>query len=146
MATGKALSLTCVSFALHAPKMLISAVRRGVRMPENHKPLLPEVTEILLIAKSILDRLKSETPASPDRHSIVVNILLAHDAAELALSAVAQQCGKLPSGKYHYLMDYFAPLKTLHQDKEVPGRGYFDQLNRARQNLKHVGVFPDTQQ
>ena len=115
-------------------------------MHGNLKPFAPEVTELLLISKSILDRLRTQTPATPDRHSIAINILLAHDAAELALAAIANQCGRLPSGNQHYLMDYFAPLKTLHPESEVTGRGYFDQLNRVRLNLKHKGIFPDPQQ
>ena len=115
-------------------------------MPRTRKPLAPEVTELLLISKSILDRLRTQISAMPHRDSIAINILLAHDAAELALAAIANQCEKLPVGNQHYLMHYFASLKTLHPKSEVVGHGYFDQLNRVRVNLKHKGIFPDPDQ
>jgi hypothetical protein len=92
-------------------------------MPRKPKSLAPEVIELLLISKSLLDRIKAQAPPAPDRHSIAMNVLLAHDAAELALGGIANQCGKLPPGNRHFLMDYFASLKTLHSKSEVPGNG-----------------------
>jgi len=81
--------------------------------------------ELLLISKSMLDRIKAQAPPTPERHSIAMNVLPAHDAAELALSGIANQCGQLPPGKQHFLMDYFASLKTLHSKNEVPGNALF---------------------
>ena len=53
-------------------------------------------------------------------HSIAMNVLLAHDAAELALAGIANQCGKLPPGNRHSFMDYFPPLKTCIPKAKSP--------------------------
>jgi hypothetical protein len=115
-------------------------------MARSRKSLAPETIELLLLSKSMLDRIRALAPVTPDRHPVALNVLLAHDAAELALAAVAHHCEKLPSGNRRYLMDYFAPLKTLHPKTDVRGQGYFDQLNRVRVNLKHKGIFPEPNQ
>jgi hypothetical protein len=102
-----------------------------------------EITELLLLSKSILDRIRFQVGRSIDRHSLALRILAAHDAAELSLSAIANATHKLPTKDQRYLMDYFEPLKALHPEREVPGKGYFNQLNRVRIGIKHHGIFPD---
>lgn len=102
-----------------------------------------EAADLLLLSKSMLDKIRFQVGASTDRYSLAVQILTAHDASELALSAVAYHTRKLPGKTQIFLMDYFEPLKSLHPEREVDGKEYFSQLNRVRNNLKHHGLFPD---
>lgn len=115
-------------------------------MSEPSEILARETTDLLLVSKSIIDRVRAQRTSNPDRFSLAINILLAHDAAELTIAAIASHLDKLPTGDKRYLMDYFSSIKTLHPEKEVAGKSYFDQLNRVRVNLKHKGIFPDPQQ
>ena len=103
-----------------------------------------EVADQLLLCKSLLEKIRIQAVPDPDRFSLAIHILTAHDAAELALAAIAQQCGVSPASDKAYMMDYFAALKTLHSDREVKGRPYFNQLNRVRVDLKHYGIIPHT--
>jgi hypothetical protein len=77
---------------------------------------------------------------------VAQHVLGAHDAAELALGAIADQRDKLPPKGKSYLMEYFEALKELDPSGEIPGRGYLRQLNEARIGMKHIGNFPDPRQ
>lgn len=103
----------------------------------------PDVIERLLLCKSLLSRIRFQPAAQPDRYFLATQILAAHDAAELGLAAIADQCGKIPGGQQHYLLDYCTSLREL---KDVPGRNYFRQLNQVRLAFKHHGVFPEQAQ
>jgi hypothetical protein len=109
-------------------------------------PLAQDVMERLLLAKDLLGRIRFSAVARPDRPTLASQILTAHDAAELALAAVARHVGQLPASSQTYLMDYFPAIRAEHPEREVEGRGYFNQLNRVRTNIKHHGIFPDAQQ
>src|SRR5882724_994438 len=108
--------------------------------------LRKEVVERLLLTKSLLLKLRFHSTAEPDSKFLATQIMSAHDAAELALAAICDQCGVLPSKDKHYLMDYFEPLKQLHPERDVFAKEYFNQLNRVRINIKHHGIFPDPRQ
>ncbi|HEY1266155.1 MAG TPA: hypothetical protein VGH16_02785 [Candidatus Binatia bacterium] len=108
--------------------------------------LTREVTDLLLISKAIIDTVRFQLGGAPDRHSLALRILAAHDAAELCLSAIGNARGKMPNKSQRFLMDYFEPLKTLHPRSEVAGKEYFNQLNRVRVAIKHHGIFPDARQ
>lgn len=108
--------------------------------------LKKEVVERLLLAKSLLAKVRFSSTADPDSKFLASQILTAHDAAELALAAICDERGVLPSKDKHYLMDYFEPLRSLHPQKEVFAKDYFRQLNRVRINIKHDGIFPDPRQ
>jgi hypothetical protein len=106
----------------------------------------PNVIDRLILSRQFLNRMRSTGMAEPDRYSLAAQLISSHDAAELALSAVAQHCGKLPNRDKQYLMDYFEPLKELHPARDVVGRSFFSQLNRVRTDIKHLGIFPDPKQ
>lgn len=81
-----------------------------------------------------------------DRHTLAANIIAAHDAAELAIAAIADELGGTPAnaGKT-YLMDYFDPIEKI-SGVGVHGREYLRQLNGVRSLLKHQGLYPDAKQ
>jgi len=106
-------------------------------------PIAPEIIDRLLVAKGLLGRIRFLQTARPDRITLAQHILAAHDAAELALAAIARHLGKLPQSTQTYLMQYFPAIQETHPGKEVPGRDYFSQLNRVRTHIKHHGIFPD---
>jgi hypothetical protein len=108
--------------------------------------LRKEVVERLLLAKSLLAKMRFHSVSEPDSKFLAGHIMTAHDAAELVLAAIGDQLGVLPPKDKHYLMDYFGPLKKLHPDHEVYAKEYFSQLNRVRVNIKHYGIFPDPRQ
>ena len=111
-------------------------------------PIAPELIEQLLVARSILERVRTQTPSAPDRHTVATNVLLAHDAAELVLAAIANHLGARPADRNKtFLMSYFDPIqKKRHPKTEVKGKRFFSQLNDARNGFKHNGNFPNTVQ
>jgi hypothetical protein len=110
-------------------------------------PLKPEVLERLLLSKSFLEKIRFQPVAIHDRHTIALNIISSHDAAELAIAAICDQLGCLPQKGTSYLMDYFAPLKDkLQLTTDVHGKDYFRNLNNTRALLKHQGLYPDARQ
>lgn len=106
-----------------------------------------DVINRLLVAKYLLDGIRSQPIANSDRYTIARFVLAAHNAAELAIAGIARHIGITPPSRQNYLMDYF-PLIKKHQDSkhEVPGRAYFSQLNTVRNGIKHTGVFPEPNQ
>jgi len=108
--------------------------------------LSQEVVERLLLAKGLLAKIRFDPTAHPDRISLAQSILSAHNAAELAIAAVATHLGKLPHKKQCYLMDYFPEIKKEHPNDIVAGQPYFSSLNSVRIGIKHEGNFPDPQQ
>jgi hypothetical protein len=105
-----------------------------------------EVAEQLLLSKSLIERVRFQAAPNPDRFSLATHVLIAHDAAELAVAAIVSTRSVPLSTTRPGMMDYLTGLRTLHPEQEVMGRDYFDRLNRTRANLKHAGVFPDSQQ
>jgi hypothetical protein len=108
--------------------------------------LSQEVVDRLLLAKGLLAKIRFDPTAHPDRISLAQFILAAHNAAELAIAAVATHLGKLPNKKQCYLMDYFPEIKKEHPNKPVAGQPYFSQLNSVRIGIKHEGNFPEPNQ
>jgi hypothetical protein len=107
--------------------------------------LKDEVLDRLLLSKSFLEKIRYQPVAPQDRHTLAANIIAAHDAAELAIAAICDQLGCLPQKGNSYLMDYFDPLKDASK-AEVPAKGYFRNLNTARNAIKHQGLFLDNRQ
>jgi hypothetical protein len=105
-----------------------------------------EVADQLLLSKSLLEKIRFQAAPNPDRFSLAMHILTAHNAAELALAAIASARSVRLSKTQPAMMDYLEALKTLHSGREVVGRAYFDRLNRVRNALKHAGAFPDPKQ
>jgi hypothetical protein len=109
--------------------------------------LRPEVVERLLIAKTLLDGIRFQPSAEPTRATLTTQILTAHDAAELAIAALAHQLGVSPPRDQNYLMSYFDPVKQkMHPEKDVFAKDYFSSLNRVRVDIKHYGLFPEAKQ
>jgi hypothetical protein len=102
------------------------------------------VIERILISKSLLQPLRFNINVRPTNILLFKHILTSHDAAELAIAAVATHLGCLPSRKPFYLMDYFAPIEVKYSN--FPGKSYFSQLNTVRNNVKHEGIFPNADQ
>src|SRR5258707_5796629 len=106
-----------------------------------------DVVERLLIAKAFLDGIRFQSSTEPTRSLLTTNILTAHDAAELAIAAIAHQLEVSPPRDQNYLMSYFDPIRQkVHRDKDVHGKDYFSSLNRVRVDIKHYGIFPDPRQ
>jgi len=109
-------------------------------------PPKPEVLDRLLLSKSFLDRIRFQPVAVHDRHTLAANIIAAHDAAELAIAAIADELGcALANAGKTYLMDYFDPIEKT-TSIGVHGREYSRQLNGVRSLLKHQGLYPDAKQ
>ena len=112
----------------------------------NQVGIAQEVLERLLVAKGLLSQIRDLPTTRPDRITLARQILTAHDAAELALAAIACHLGLLPTSRQTYLMEYFPAIQKHHPGREVAGRDYFGQLNQVRIDIKHLGIFPDPDQ
>ncbi len=109
-------------------------------------PLKTGVLDRLLLSKSFLDRIRFQPVAVHERQTLAATLVAAHDAAELAIAAIASQLDSLPKNKGNsYLMDYFDPIEKA-TGVTVHAKDYFSQLNRVRNNLKHEGLYPDSRQ
>jgi cellobiose-specific phosphotransferase system component IIA len=108
--------------------------------------LAQDVVDRLLITKSLLGRIRFSPTARPDRVAIALAVLTAHDAAELALAAIARHLNRLPQSDKTYLMQYFPAIQAEHPEEKISGRDFFSQLNAVRIAIKHKAIFPDPQQ
>jgi hypothetical protein len=104
------------------------------------------VIDRLLVAKNLLEKIRTLPISNPDRYTIARHILTAHDAAELAIAGIAHHLNVLPKSTKTYLMDYFQPISETHPGEDMIGRHYFSQLNLVRIGIKHNGIFPDPKQ
>ena len=93
------------------------------------KSIDQDVINRLLVAKDILEKIRSLPIANPDRYTVAQHVLTAHDAAELAIAGIANYLELASKSKQTYLMDYFPLIKSQNPKDEVPGRAYFSQLN-----------------
>jgi hypothetical protein len=109
------------------------------------KPPDQDVINRLLLARNLLDKIRDLPMANPDRYIVASHVMTAHDAAELAISGIAAHIKVTPRSPKTYLMDYFE-LIDKDPKNDVQGKGYFSQLNTARNGIKHTGVFPDPKQ
>jgi hypothetical protein len=108
--------------------------------------LKQQVVDRLLLSKSLLDRIRFQPIAVHDRHAVATNIITAHDAAELAIAAIADELDCLPANRAKtFLMDYFDPIEKKN-GASPHGRDYLRQLNDVRNLLKHQGLYPDGRQ
>jgi hypothetical protein len=105
--------------------------------------LKKEVLHRLVLAKSILSSGQSSPVGQPNAHLVAKQVLNGHDAADLALAAIADQQGKLAAtGRIPFMMQCLELIDTV-VDKQVL---YFSALNEARNALKHTGNLPNTTQ
>lgn len=105
--------------------------------------LKKEVFDRLLLAKSILAASASAVLAKPNPFTVAVDLLRAHDAADLVFAAIIDQQRKMPPGNNAPSMMSCLGLIDATVDKSV---AYFRALSDARDGLKHVGNLPNTTQ
>jgi hypothetical protein len=105
--------------------------------------LRSDVLDRLLLSRALLRTFPDSPAPETDRYRVGLQVLSAHDAAELAISAIADHCHKTPAKQQLFLLDYFGALQDIFPDKQTPGRDYFTRLNTVRNNLKHRGIFPE---
>jgi hypothetical protein len=102
--------------------------------------LKKEVLARLLLAKSILTSTRGAVAGQPNAHLVARQILSAHDAADLAFVAIADQQTTLPPhGHAPSMLKALALIETNERFS-----GYFSRLSNARDSLKHVGNLPNT--
>ena len=101
----------------------------------------------LMLSKSLVSNIRFNPISEPSGYAVAEHVIASHDAAELALGAICDQLGCRSEKDKTYLMDYFPLLKEAkHPLNDVSGKGYFDQLNRVRINIKHLGILPNAKQ
>jgi len=104
------------------------------------------VRDRLLLSKAILQPIRFTPVEKPSNFILAQHVLTAHDAAELAIAAIAEHLNCGPSDKA-FLMNYFGEIrKSKHPNKDVVGKDYLSQLNSVRINVKHKGIYPNCQQ
>ena len=113
--------------------------------PEQlNPPPEQDVFERLLLAKALLSEIAIVPTVRPDSLTTARYILIAHDAAELVLAAIATHY-RCAVKDHAYLMGYVDAIKqTTGQD--IPHRIFFLKLNRERVNVKHYGSRPNVEQ
>jgi hypothetical protein len=89
------------------------------------EPVTEDVIERLLIAKGLLAKIRFSQVPEPDRITLASYILTSHDAAELAVAAIAQHLGKTPKESQAYLMNYFPQIEQVHPGRRVKGLDFF---------------------
>ena len=108
------------------------------------KKIERDVFERLLLAKALLSGVQLTPAAKPDRLTAARHILIAHDAAELVLSTVAQHL-KCQTEDRSSLVDYAGAIKKKTR-RDIPHRQFFSNLNHQRIGVKHRGLMPDVDQ
>lgn len=116
-------------------------------MKNKINTLRQEVVQQLLFSKSLLSQILFLPEVEVSPFSIAKKILIAHDAVEMGIAAIANQIGALPKQNQRFLMDYFDPIKNKkHKKRDMEGKEYCRQLNIVRGNLKHGMILPDPNQ
>jgi len=116
-------------------------------MENRINKLRSEIVQQLLFAKYLLSQILFLPEAETSPFSMAKKILIAHDAVEMGIAAIANQIGALPAQDKRFLMNYFDSIKNKkHKNRELEGKEYCRQLNIVRGNLKHVMILPDPKQ
>jgi len=101
-----------------------------------------EVRRRLILAKDLLREAQGACAVPHDRSAFAKGVLLLHDAAEAALGAIADHLGARIQGE-DYLLRYYQRIQERDRNREVPYERQMRLLNTARNNIKHLGLFPD---
>ena len=103
--------------------------------------LKPQVRGELLLSKDLLSR--SEYHASGNEW-IAHDIIIADDAAEIALGAICSQLGCTACKRRPCITDYFDwMLQIARVTESVPGMEYLTELHKARIDLQTHCIIPD---
>ncbi|MCU1333234.1 MAG: hypothetical protein JWM08_2226 [Candidatus Angelobacter sp.] len=106
-----------------------------------------ETIDLLILSRSLIAPLRFNR--ATDRFNVAAHVLAAHDAAELAISAICIELAipGISDSRALGLPDYLAKLKEhCHPDRDVSAKDYVSKLNRVRVDLKHHGITPDKDQ
>ena len=107
--------------------------------------LKEHVRGALLLSKELLTR--SEFQGSPGEQAVTVHdILVADDAAEIAIGAICRQLGAPAQPRRVSTTDYFAWLQRVgHPGVPIAGLEYFTELHKRRMDLQIQFVLPESQ-
>src|SRR5262245_48951520 len=103
--------------------------------------LSEETLRRLIVSRQLLAGSGGQLTPQADAVAVARAILAAHDAAELALAAIASALSVTITDKV-FLTDYPSALEKAQSSVTFPGRGFLTNLNRARNNFKHFGILP----
>jgi len=103
-----------------------------------------EVLARILLAKKIYNDAELACSNLIDQTVFTKGIFLLHDAAEIALAAVANHLNAEFKDR-NYLLSYYKLIKDQAPRKgNVPLRREMERLNTIRNTAKHEGILPDT--
>lgn len=104
----------------------------------------PEVIQRILLAKEILSSYRFAW-SEPDAYIIAMQLLAAHDAADLVFAAIVDyQGGGTSKSRGLSMMQSLGAINTDANSRKPTT--YFGQLSEARDSLKHRGNLPNTKQ
>lgn len=101
--------------------------------------LKPEVNEQIYFSKKVYLDSKGYLLPIADKYDFSLGVLLAQDAIELLLGAIALQYD-LPIKEKASLHDYYEKIEA-HLKTKIPYRKEIEKLNRARVDIKHHGIY-----
>jgi hypothetical protein len=101
-----------------------------------------ETLRRLLVAKHLLAANAGQLMPNSDAATVARMVLTAHDAAELAIAAIASELNVPGLQERLSLVDYPAKIEA-HTDITFPGGAFVRQLNASRVGFKHNGILPD---
>lgn len=111
-------------------------------MTTNSPVLAPEVLNRLLIGRELLRNFGPNLTPQSDALAVARAILNAHDAAELIISAIADQL-QAGGNKKPPLLDYIQNIEKKRGGILFPGKLFLKTLNEQRVQFKHHGAFPN---
>jgi PilZ domain len=99
----------------------------------------------LLLSKELLTR--SEFHGNPgEEEGVAHDMLIADDAAEIAMGAICSQLGSPEHARRVSISDYFVWLQRVGKPgSAIAGLEYFSELHKNRMNLQCRFVIPDLQ-
>jgi len=104
-----------------------------------------EVIQRILLAKAVLSPYRFAPWSEPDAYVIAMQLLAAHDAADLVFAAIVDHQGKgTDKSRGFSMMESLGAINTDANSQKPTA--YFRQLSEARDSLKHRSNFPNTKQ
>lgn len=102
----------------------------------------PEIVRRLVMGRRMLAGSEANLARESDALAVAKAILLSHDAAELIVSAIAEQISAKRTARMA-LMEYISAISDKEKAKPFPGKDFLDSLNRERVSFKHHGIPPN---
>ncbi len=86
----------------------------------------------LLFAKRLLNDAGASSAPEPDAYFVAKQVITSHDAAEMAIAAIASAKRAVPGKNKAYLLDYLLEVqRQLHPNRAIEGYSFFVALNDA---------------